>query len=266
MNDADLIRALSADSDTMDEAPDPARRGRIVTGVSNNDELVRRTAELAAASCMSDALATEMLPLLADPNSSIGTRSAIAAAFGPALEQAWLEGTDDGAPLSESLLVQVAAGLKAVWDDTSLDEELRRITLEAATHRPEDWMTRHVRVAWQSDDPDWQCTAVRASSRIVSSHDIVRAALDSMDEDVLLAGVQAAGWGDVVGTSDAVIELATGDDEDSELREAALVSLGMLAPPSGRTILSRIIADSSQAQSIRDAAQMGLDMLDLIED
>ena len=146
---------------------------------------------------MSDEIAEALLSISHNREAADALRGQAATAFGPAFEMADLKGFDfpEDIPITESMFQRARNELRKLYMDADVPKHVRRRILEAATRASEDWHREAVRAAHQSDDEDWQVTAVFCMGLMKGFEAEILNALDSQSSNVRYEGIRAAGSG-----------------------------------------------------------------------
>jgi hypothetical protein len=177
-------------------------------GIDADDRLLAAT--LAGETLvMDDAIASALLVLLGDSQLSEELRAQAALSLGPSLEQAELDALADiedlelpeelshvdlqDGLLSPKILGEIKQRLRAVVDDASAPQLVRRRALESAVRAAEDWHEDAVRRAWGEADPAWRLTAVFCMRFIGGFEAQIVESLATDDAELLYEAVLAAG-------------------------------------------------------------------------
>ena len=150
---------------------------------------------------------------------------------------------------------------------------LRRRALEAAVRAPRDWQEDAVRAAYQSEDEDWQVTAVFCMGLLPNFDDQILEALATDRDVVRLEAVRAAGEQEVTAAARTILHLAEDESTDRDLRLAAIDALGTLRPDGSDDLLDALvdgeddeIAEAAEAALEERIAFAGLDDLETDEE
>lgn len=142
-----------------------------------------------------DQVADALLTLVVSGREPDSVRGHAAIALGPVLESGDNEGFDDpeDMPISESTFHRIQDTLRIVYRDPEVPMEVRRRVLEASVRAPCDWHKDAVRVAYYSDDPAWQLTAVFAMRFVASFEEQILEAIENPDQEIRCEAILAAG-------------------------------------------------------------------------
>jgi hypothetical protein len=227
------------------EWPDGAaallQRGLTDATASVEDRLL--AAQLAGESAMSDALAEALLAVVRDATEPEALRAAAAIALSPVLEEADTNGYDDTdeVSISEPTFIAIRAALRAVHDDASAPQEVRRRALEAAVRAPLDWHVPAIRRALDQKNELWQLTAVFCM-RFVRGFDAqIVEALDSQHPQIRCEAVLAAGAWQLDAAFDRVAALIRSAGADKTLLLAAIEAAPSIRPQEASELLAELL-------------------------
>jgi len=207
-----------------------------------------------------DQLAELLRGLITDGGELAEVRAAAAIAVGPVLEEGDVDGFDDSesVPISEKTFHAIQDAMREAYLDESNPKEVRRRMLEGAVRAPQDWLTEAVRVAYASDDPDWQLTAVFCMEYLNGFRGQILEALGSDNDDIHYHAVIASGnwgldeaWNHVAGLVDA-------PSTDKPLLFAAIEAVTGIRPEEAEGLLGDLL--DSDDEDIVDATYDALAM------
>ncbi len=227
-----------------------------VLGDPNADETDRRLAvELAGnLTVVDEELATALLSILSNGQESDNLRAKAAGSLGPALEHMEVFGFEDPDDilLSETMFHEIQQALRRLYRSDSVSKEVRRRSLEAAVHAPQDWQEEAIRAAYSGDDEDWRLTAVYGMRFVGGFDRQIFEALDSNNPDIRYEAVCAAGnWG-IDAAWPQVAALVTAQQTEKRLLLAAIDAVAAIRPQEAAELLSELAC--SEEQDIADAA------------
>ncbi len=232
----------------------PEHAGQWIRAGLDGDDELREAAVHLAHNVMDDDLARVMLRLLrTDPVAEIAGAAAIA--LGPALEECDIEYADDlgglefleeEMALSRPMFTEVCEALEAMFHDADRPELVRRRVLEAAVRAPQEWLAGAVRASYQSEDYQWQATAVFCMGWIPGFDDSILEALGSADERVRREALVAAGSRELQAAGLEVLGVAGDEEENRNLRLAAIKALELLTPPGSQELLEDLSGDGDE--------------------
>lgn len=197
-------------------------------------------------------------------------RSSAAIALGPAFELADLDGLaqdldDDGLPCTPEAVNGAKAALRAVFDDKSAPDEVRRSCLETLAHAPQDWHAAAVRAAYAEGSNDWKLSALFCMRFIGGFDTEILSALTSTDEHQRLEAIGAAGEQELQMAWPHVQAILKDRQADKLFVLAALGALPMLAPsPELVTAILELHLASADAEIVEAATEVR-DMLADVE-
>jgi hypothetical protein len=206
---------------------------------------------------MDDRLAEALLTVLGDRASSETLRAQAALALGPILEQADVDGLDDAA-ISQATFSKLGDALRAVYEDPSEPQVLRRRALEAAVRAPQDWQTKAIQTASADADASWQLTAAFCM-RFARGFDAqIIAALDSANAEIRCEAVLAAAAWQLEAAFDQVAALIRPPTSDKALLLAAIEAVASIRPEEASELLARLLEspDEDIALSADEAINM----------
>jgi HEAT repeat protein len=180
---------------------------------------------------INDDLADALLDLLTATSAPNDLRGRAAISLGPVLEQADLEGFDDSddLPISEQMFQRITKALRETFEDTSISDEVRRRTLEAAVRAPQDWQAAAVREAYESRDEEWKLTAAFCMRYLRWFDKEIIESLKSTNADIQREAVFAAGNWELQSAWRYVAALLA-EDTRRDLLLAAIEASAMIRP------------------------------------
>jgi HEAT repeat protein len=190
---------------------------------------------------------------------STDVRAAAIARLGDALEAAQQHNEDFDQLMRISEYVTQLAG------DRTQPSIIQRRAIEALGAVQPTTVTRAlIQEAWEHGDQTVEAGALIAMGRSYEGHwrPLVRSALSGDDPELRFAAAQALGG---VGTTDDIAELAElTQDEDLEVRQAAIIAIGEIGGPGAIRVLRNLAneAEESDQDVIADAldlAQLSVD-------
>ncbi|HYI25911.1 MAG TPA: HEAT repeat domain-containing protein [Thermomicrobiales bacterium] len=202
----------------------------------DGDDAVRQHAVRALGQQTGDGIAPRLIALLeGDPSEDV--RIAAATSLGPWAEYAALDELD--ADLSEriaSLLFAVAESGEESW------HVRRRAAESAAIFGPNARVHRLIQVMYDEDELGLRASAIFAAGRANQREwlPVVLEELANDDPELRFEAARAAGWFADVSALPALSELAK-DDEDSDVRHAAILAIGNIGGRGGIRILNRLV-------------------------
>ncbi len=244
IRDAELYQRLFDYAERCVEPTDTVRAD-VLTGLDHADSEVRDQAREAAASCMNDAMAADLLALLHDKGASDTARAAAAITFGPALELSDEDmslGDFDLAPLSAERVGEVQLVLRALHEDGAEVELVRRRALEAGVRGMGQWQAPAAESAWATGEPAWQMTALLCAGYLQGFEDTIMAGLRSPDHGVVCEAIYAAVESELGRAGDPILRLAQMDDA-GDLRLHAIRAVGRLRPEGAFDALDTLTRD-----------------------
>jgi hypothetical protein len=207
-----------------------------------------------------DDLADALLAIVRDASEPEELRARAAISFGPALEQADLDGFEDPdeAPITERTFRNIQDSLQKFYLDDSTPKEVRRRILEASVRAPETWHRDAIGQAYFSGDREWTLTAV-FSMRWVRGYDgQILEALKSADPDIHYEAVHAAGNWELDAAWPHIVDLVNDPHTPKRLLLAAIEAAGCIRPAEATGILLDL-ADSDD-EDIAEAADEAMMM------
>lgn len=189
-------------------------------------------------------------------------RSKAVIALGPGLEHGYIYEFDDPEDivLSEKVFKIIQASLERAYHDAKTPKNIRRSVLEAAVRAPQTWQEGAVRAAYQSDDPDWQLTAVFCMSYIPGFKAQILESLTSNNPDIHYQAVRAAGHQDIEESWPQIKTLLSSEESDKALIFAAIEAAVVIGAPDAMITLTRLL--DANDDEIVDAADESLAMLE----
>ncbi len=199
-------------------------------------------------------LATALLSILRNQQEPDNLRATAASSLGPALEHMEVFGFEDPDDilLSEAMFHEIQQALHGLYSEESVSKELRRRSLEAAVHAPQDWHVEAIRAAYASDDGEWRLTAVYGMRFVGGFVQQILEALDSDNPDIRFEAVCAAGnWG-IDAAWSQVAALVTEQQTERSLLLAAIDAVAGIRPQEAAELLSTLAC--SEDEDVADAA------------
>lgn len=248
--------------------PDEAKDW-IIAGIDSKDESERQDAVTLSPAIIDDDIAAALLDLLKrEAVSEIAGRAAMA--LGPALlqdegcgcEEPECEHSEDEEEeplLSEAMQARVKSTLKALFEDTSRPDTLRRFALEALVHAPEDWHNEAVSKAYEHQDLEWKATALACMGHLDGFNTIILECLNHKETTIRAQALISAGFQDLNEAGPMAMTLAADTKAPIELRIAAIQTLGFLNPSGCEELLDTLVNDPDE--TIAEAAAMAIEDL-----
>ena len=227
-------------------------------------------AEMAGNSVVAnDKLAQALLAIVENSEEAKELRSQAAISLGPAFEHAYLYEFDDpdDIVLTEKVFLTIQTALEKIYHDANFPKDVRRSILEASIRAPQEWHQKAVRAAYQSDDEEWQLTAVFCMGYSKGFEPQILEALESDNPIIHYQAVISAGNQGVEKAWPHIAELLSTADEDLDLLFAAIEAAVNIGHPEAGLALGELL--DSENDDIVDAAHEALAMLEafsLLED
>ena len=235
-----------------------------VLGNPNADPAQRLlAAEMAGNSVVAnDKLAQALLAIVENGEEAIRLRSQAAISLGPALEHAYLYEFDDPDDmlLTKKVFLLIQAALEKIYHDANFPKDVRRSILEASIRAPQEWHQGAVRAAYQSDDEEWQLTAVFCMGYSNSFEPQILEALESSNPVIHYQAVISAGNQGIEKAWPHIAELLSTADEDLDLLFAAIEAAVNIGHPEAWLALGKLL--DSENDDIIDATHEALAMLE----
>jgi len=203
---------------------------------------------------MDDAMAATLLRVVAGDHEDAELRGRAAIALGPALElmDEWEPSDLDEPLLSRAVVAGIKQTFRQLYADAGVPRDVRRRVLEAAVRAPEDWQHGATRAAWLGGDPAWRLTAIFCMRFLPGFGARIVEALDSDDVELRYEAVCAAENWTLQDAWTRVVRLALADDEDRDVRLAAIAAVAAIRPSAARDVLAELTV--SRDEEIADAA------------
>ncbi|MEO8370515.1 MAG: hypothetical protein ABI806_15130 [Candidatus Solibacter sp.] len=219
---------------------------------------------------INDRLADALIWIVENPAESDEIRADAAIAFGPALEQGYIEEfiEPENVPISEEIYDRIRDVLKRVYLDQSTPKSVRRRAMEGSIRAPDDWHEEEVRKAYASGDREWKLTAVFCMSHLRGFDKEILESLESDDPELHLEAVRAAGSFEIEAAWSHIADLARSELAEKELRIVAIEALSTLRPKDSLEILIRLSDDDDEdiAEAADEAQTMAVGFLEKDED
>jgi hypothetical protein len=212
-------------------------------------------------SVINDDLASALLAIACQATEEERLRCEAVLSLGLALEHCEMMGFEDEEDeeeqlISEALFEKIQENLHKLFMDTATPEEVRRRTLEASAHAPQQWHTEAVRAAYASSKPDWRLTAVFCMRTVGGFEPQIIESLRSGNPDLHFQAVCAAGQWGVEAAWEHVVGLVKAKNTDKPLLLAAIEAVAAIRPQEALRILDELMA--SDDEEISDAVQEAL--------
>jgi HEAT repeat protein len=197
----------------------------------------------------------EELIEIARSDDSIDVRAAAIALLGDALRRL----ADDAS--EPDLVERIGELVLGVAADDRQQALIRRRAVEAVGALEQSTQTREIILdAYQHGDATLEAGALLAMGRSLESRwrTIVRAALGSEDPEIRFEAARALG---MIGTSDDIPDLSELTlEEDTDVRQAAIASLGEIGGPGAVRVLRNLAGEASEGdqEAIDDALDAAL--------
>lgn len=220
-------------------------------------------AEMAGNSVVAnDKLARALLAIIENGEEAIKLRSQAAISLGPALEHAYLYEFDDpdDMQVTEKVFRLIQTALEKIYYDANFPKDVRRSILEASIRAPQEWHEKAVRAAYQSDDEEWQLTAVfcMGYSNIFEPH--ILEALESSNPVIHYQAVISASNQGLEKAWPHIAKLLSTANEDLDLLFAAIEAAVNIGHPEAGLALAKLL--ESKNDDVVDAAHEALAMLE----
>ncbi len=218
-------------------------------------------AELAGDATVADEqVAGVLLDLVADSRESEALRAQAAISLGPMIEYAdTMGGMDDDEVLSEDAYASVQSRLRALYEDDSIPDNVRRSVLEASVRGRLAWHPEAVEGAWKSDSEAWRLTATFCMRFVPGFEGRILSTLDDDNVEIRRQAIlAAAAW-----ETDAAwgfIEQILEGSEDKELVLAAIDAVAGIRPEEAEVLLAPLT--ESEDTDIASSAWEALSMLE----
>lgn len=181
---------------------------------------------------INDALANKLLEIVRSAEEPEDVRSRAAIVLGPTLEHVDVMGFDDPDDIliSEIVFTSIQNFLHEIYLASDSPKLLRRRVLEASVRAPKQWHTEAVRTAYNSDDEQWQLTAIFCMTYISGFETEILEALNSNDPFMHYHAVCAAGIWEMNAAWDHIASLVTSEKGDKDVRIAAIEAAANIRP------------------------------------
>jgi len=219
---------------------------------------------------MNDELAGELLAVVEHRNSSEELRATAAIALGAPLEECDsyedLEGVAgvDQPVISQRLFRTIQHGLRAVYEDATNPQLVRRRALEASVRAPLPWHAEAVAAAQRHAELPWRLTAVFCMGFLEGFDDDIVAALDSDEEALVFEAIRAAGIKGLAAAGPAVLAIATSEEAEISLRLGAIEALGTVDVDGAEEMLLELC--ESPDEELAEVAEWALALRGELED
>jgi len=200
---------------------------------------------------INDQLAKILIAMVIDNNEEEELRSSAAIALGVALEHGYIfefKNPDD-ILLSEGVFGEVTSLLRQTFSEPGVPKQVRRSVLEASVRSPQEWHRDAITNAYESDDPDWQLTAVFCMRFVKGFERQILQSLKSDNQDIFYQAIYCAGnWG-IKDAWPYVAFLLEPDNDDEELLLAAIAataSIGVDMVEANECLLKLLGSDNDE--------------------
>jgi hypothetical protein len=209
---------------------------------------------------INDDLAAALLAIVRDAGEPGQLRARAAISFGPALEQANIDGFEDPdeVPITEGMFRNIQDSLQKLYLDNGTPKEVRRRVLEASVRAPEAWHRDAIAHAYASGDQEWMLTAVFAMRWVRGFDKQILEALKSANPDIHYEAVRAAGNWELDAAWPHIVALVKNPRTPKRLLLAAIGAVGSIRPAEAPEILLDL-ADSDD-EDIAEAADEAMMM------
>jgi hypothetical protein len=231
-----------------------------------SDRLV--AAELAGEiSVINDALVKALLSIVSNGEEDEALRCHAVLALGPALEYAYTnegEEDEDDRAISEATFQDVRKALRALFDDATIPNRVRRCILEASIHAPQEWHREAIQSAYLHDDQDWMQTAVFGMRFVRGFDEQILESLNNRNPEIRYEAVCAAGnWG-LEAAWPHVVAIVNAEDTEKRFLLAAIEAISVIRPDEAYEILADFADDEDEdvAEAARDALAMASALAD----
>jgi HEAT repeat protein len=228
-----------------------------MTGLFDSDVQVRAESIKGLWEYENDDLIAILLRLLKDPEAIVRAEAALA--LGRFLMRFELTDRDD------DLARQVEDTLRATIRDEEELTEVRGRALEAVGVRGKEWVHDLIEEAYDTADRRFMISAIHAMGRNADL-DWLPTIIDEMGSDDGEMRFEAATAAGGLADEAAIPHLAElTADEDPEVQDAAITSLGLIGGPSARSVLHSVASESSD-ERVLEAVRDALAEADFVED
>ena len=216
---------------------------------------------------LGEKLADSLLSIVRSGDEPVDLRATAALSLGPGLEEADLaDGDDDpcdSPTLSPAFVQKIQKTFHRLYCDAAVPTYVRRAILEASVRNPQSWHADVIRIAYDSNHPDWKLTSVFCMRFIQGFEKQILEALKSANPDIHYNAVAAAGNWEVDSAWPHIKALVTSADTEKSLRLAAIEAAASIRP--GETDIFETLVDSED-EDISEAALDALTAAEFAED
>ncbi|MGM0557017.1 MAG: HEAT repeat domain-containing protein [Myxococcota bacterium] len=207
-----------------------------------------------------DAGARRMLDILTDSDADPERRGQAAIKLGPGLQlcDERLDWDDIDLFFGKATFEQIDKTFRRLYHDAATPRLVRRRILEAAVRFPLDWHDGAIRAAWESDDLDWQRTAMLGMGYVPGFEEQIMEVLEreAPPESLLYEAVRAAGNRAIDEAEPIIRRIALDDDYATFTREHAMNALIWCGNEASDRALERLSRHSDP--DIADMAEWAL--------
>lgn len=192
---------------------------------------------------MDDEIVQKILSLLNDSTVGEAVQAEAVSGLSVVLEECELIGFDDPwdpPPISIASVNSIMDRLRRLYLDSETPKIVRRRALESASRSPQGWQENAVRAAWASGDPEWQVSATFCMGLLRGFDSEIQQAFNSDNEKIKFEAIRAAGQSGIKALAPEILGLVQDEAVNPQLRYAAAMSIGYLAPPEAFPILEKL--------------------------
>jgi hypothetical protein len=241
----------------------------LIDDLKSDDAEVRASAREELLAEMNDEIAEEFLAI-AESGASEDVRADVVIGLGPIMEEcgddydengASVFSDEEGPALSFEKFQDAKKRLRALYDDQSQPQLVRRRALETLVRDPQSWHRDEIEKLASSGDLDWKRTAVFCMGYFAGFESTILATLDDSNQDLVFEAVRAAGSQELKEAADKISEFAA-SAADRDVRLESILALPYVKRDSIDQLES--LADSDDDE-IAEAAEAALDDLSMLQ-
>ena len=218
---------------------------------------------------MNDEIAEQFLAI-AESNASEDVRADVVIGLGPIMEECGddydengetLFEDEEGPALSFEKFTDAKKRLRALYDDESQPQLVRRRALETLVRDPQAWQRDEISKLAASSDVNWRRTAVFCMGYFAGFEETIMKTLDDPDQDLVFEAVRAAGSQEMSEAAEKIRSFVE-SAEDRDVKLEAILALPYVDRDSIETLED--LAESDDAE-IAEAAETALDDLTMLQ-
>jgi hypothetical protein len=252
----------------------PEEAGLVLLGILQNKGSSAPERILAAElagdlTVINDEIARALFAIVQSQEEIDDLRVKAAISLGPALDYADVSDFDDpdDMGISGETFDEIADGLRILFQNQHLPDEVRRAVLEASVRAPDDWHRTAVQTAYESQDHAWHLTAVFCMQYVSGFDNEILEALESGEPELEYHAVRGAGNWSLDEAWPHIRYFLTSESTDKQMLIAAIEAAGVIRPEEAIDLMDDIphLEDEDIAEAVMELQAIA-DTIDFMDE